>query len=61
VPVLPADEIWTQFAVTVDYYTKENNTVTLRDSMKQVRIAIEKRPGTLAALVEGSVTFAEIW
>ena len=50
------DEIGTPFAVTVDYDTKENNTVTLRDrdSMKQVRIAIEKLPATVAALVEGS-------
>ena len=54
------DEIGTPFAVTVDYDTKENNTVTLRDrdSMKQVRIAIDKLPETISALVEGSVTFA---
>jgi glycyl-tRNA synthetase len=34
------DEIGTPFAVTVDYETKENDTVTLRfrDSMEQVRI-----------------------
>jgi len=56
------DEIGTPFAVTVDYDTKENNTVTLRDrdSMKQVRIAIDTLPETISALVEGSVTFAEI-
>jgi glycyl-tRNA synthetase len=54
------DEIGTPFAVTVDYDTKENNTVTLRDrdSMKQVRISIEKLPETVSALIEGSVTFA---
>ncbi|PKG31706.1 glycine--tRNA ligase, partial [Methanoregula sp.] len=56
------DEIGTPFAVTVDYDTKENNTVTLRDrdSMKQVRIAIDKLPETLAALVEGDAKFAEL-
>jgi glycyl-tRNA synthetase len=56
------DEIGTPFAITVDYDTKENNTVTLRDrdSMKQVRIAIEKLPETVAALVEGSKTFASL-
>ena len=56
------DEIGTPFAVTVDYDTKENNTVTLRDrdSMKQVRIAIAKLPETVSALVEGSVTFADL-
>jgi glycyl-tRNA synthetase len=56
------DEIGTPFAVTVDYDTKENNTVTLRDrdSMKQVRIAIEKLPETLSALVEGDVKFGEL-
>lgn len=56
------DEIGTPFAVTVDYDTKENNTVTLRDrdSMKQVRISIGKLPETVSALVEGSIAFAEL-
>ena len=42
--------------------TKENYTVTLRDrdSMKQVRIAIDKLPETLAALVDGSIVFASL-
>jgi glycyl-tRNA synthetase len=54
------DEIGTPFAVTVDYDTKENNTVTLRDrdSMKQVRVSIDKLPETVSALVEGNITFA---
>jgi len=36
------DEIGTPFCITVDYETKENNTVTLRyrDSMKQERVNI---------------------
>jgi len=48
--------------VTVDYDTKENNTVTLRDrdSMKQVRIAIDKLPETVSALVDGSMKFASL-
>jgi glycyl-tRNA synthetase len=56
------DEIGTPFAVTVDYDTKENNTVTLRDrdSMKQVRVAISDLPGIVAGLVEGTRTFGEI-
>jgi glycyl-tRNA synthetase len=56
------DEIGTPFAVTVDYDTKENNTVTLRDrdSMKQVRVAIEKLPEIVIALVEGDKKFAEL-
>jgi len=56
------DEIGTPFAVTVDYDTKENNTVTLRDrdSMKQVRVSIDKLPETVSALVDGRLTFAEL-
>ncbi len=56
------DEIGTPFAVTVDYDTKENNTVTLRDrdSMKQVRVFIQKLPEIVGALVDGSLTFAEL-
>jgi glycyl-tRNA synthetase len=36
------DEAGTPFGITVDYETKENNTVTLRfrDSMEQVRVAV---------------------
>jgi glycyl-tRNA synthetase len=56
------DEIGTPFAVTVDYDTKENNTVTLRDrdSMKQVRVAIGDLPEIVAVLVEGTKTFGEL-
>jgi glycyl-tRNA synthetase len=34
------DEVGTPFCVTVDYQTKEDNTVTLRfrDSMEQIRV-----------------------
>jgi glycyl-tRNA synthetase len=56
------DEIGTPFAITVDYDTKEDNTVTLRDrdSMKQVRITIAKLPETIGALVDGSITFTSL-
>ena len=56
------DEIGTPFAVTVDYETKENSTVTLRDrdSMKQVRIPITKLPETTVALIDGSIMFSSL-
>jgi glycyl-tRNA synthetase len=56
------DEIGTPFAVTVDYETKENSSVTLRDrdSMKQVRIPITKLPETIGALIGGSITFSSL-
>jgi glycyl-tRNA synthetase len=56
------DEIGTPFAVTVDYESKENNTVTLRsrDTMKQVRIAIADLPEAVVALVNGDITFASL-
>ena len=56
------DEIGTPFAITIDYDTKENNTVTLRDrdSMRQVRVFINKLPEIVGALVGGSLTFAEL-
>ncbi|MDP3565503.1 MAG: glycine--tRNA ligase [Methanoregula sp.] len=56
------DEIGTPFAITVDYDTKEDKTVTIRDrdSMKQVRITIDKVPATVCALVDGSMKFASL-
>jgi glycyl-tRNA synthetase len=38
------DAIGTPFCVTVDYQTKEDNTVTIRyrDSMEQERVPIDK-------------------
>lgn len=47
------DEIGTPFCVTVDYETKENNTVTVRyrDSMEQVRIPVAE----LAARIKQAV------
>ena len=56
------DEVGTPFAVTVDYDTLEDNTVTVRDrdSMEQVRVPIERLPETLSALISGAVTFRNI-
>ena len=56
------DEIGTPFAVTVDYDTKDNNTVTLRDrdSMKQIRVPIAQLPETIWDLVDGSITFSSL-
>lgn len=43
------DEIGTPYCITVDYETKENNTVTLRfrDSMEQVRIPVAEIAGRI--------------
>ncbi|MBP2132139.1 glycyl-tRNA synthetase [Methanomicrobium sp. W14] len=56
------DEVGTPFAVTVDYDTKEDNTVTLRerDSMKQIRCDAQKIPGILRDLIRGKVLFDEL-
>jgi len=56
------DEIGTPFAITVDYDSKEDATVTLRDrdSMRQVRIPIEGIAERMRGLVEGSISFSEL-
>jgi len=56
------DEIGTPFAITIDYQTKDDHSVTVRDrdSMKQVRIAIEKIPETICSLVNGSAEFSAL-
>ena len=43
------DAIGTPFCVTVDHQSLEDNTVTLRyrDSMEQVRVAIDELPSIL--------------
>ncbi|MCP1715334.1 glycyl-tRNA synthetase [Methanocalculus alkaliphilus] len=53
------DEIGTPFAITVDYESKEDGTVTLRDrdSMQQIRIPIQEIPVTVRRLVRGEMTF----
>jgi glycyl-tRNA synthetase len=56
------DEIGTPFAITIDYDTKEQHTVTIRDrdSMKQVRIAVIKVPEIVSALVGGTLKFESL-
>jgi glycyl-tRNA synthetase len=56
------DEIGTPYAVTVDYQTMEDGTVTVRerDSMAQVRVKRETLPATLRALIDGTSSFASL-
>jgi len=56
------DEIGTPFAITIDYQTKDDRTVTVRDrdSMTQVRVAINRIPDTIGALVDGSAPFSSL-
>jgi len=56
------DEVGTPYAVTIDYDTKEDRTVTLRerDSMEQVRVPLDALPSLLNALLEGRRTFASL-
>jgi glycyl-tRNA synthetase len=56
------DEIGTPFAITVDYDTKDNNSVTLRDrdTMSQVRIPVTELTETVEALIEGRIMFASL-
>lgn len=53
------DEIGTPFAITVDFDTLVDDTVTLRerDTMRQVRIEIAEIPGVIATLVTGNMTW----
>ncbi|WP_114576856.1 glycine--tRNA ligase [Saliphagus sp. LR7] len=56
------DEVGTPFCVTVDYESREDSAVTLRerDSTDQVRLPIDDLPGTLSALREGDLEFGEL-
>ena len=56
------DEIGTPFAVTVDYDTLEDGTVTLRDrdSMRQVRLPRASLSATCRALCSGEFCFVEL-
>jgi glycyl-tRNA synthetase len=49
------DEIGTPYCVTVDYQSKDDNTVTLRmrDTMEQVRVAIADLPSRLSQEIAG--------
>jgi len=56
------DEIGTPFAITVDYQTPEDGTVTLRDrdSMEQVRVPVRDLPALIGSLIRGRTAFAEL-
>ena len=56
------DEIGTPFAVTIDYETRDTDTVTLRDrdTMSQVRIPVAELIETIGALIKGQITFASL-
>ena len=56
------DEIGVPYAVTVDYDTMKNNTVTLRDrtTMKQTRVKIPELHDTLWKLKYGKIDFNKL-
>lgn len=56
------DEVGTPYAITVDYQSKEDQTITIRerDSMDQVRCGIEDLPVMLCSLMNDSITFDQI-
>lgn len=56
------DEVGTPYAITIDYETKDNGTVTIRerDTMAQVRVPMENVPGILKSLIHGSLAFHQL-
>jgi glycyl-tRNA synthetase len=56
------DEIGTPFCITIDYDTKVDQTVTIRDrdTMTQVRVPIDRVPGMISDLIEGKGSFSTI-
>ncbi|MGD1003830.1 MAG: glycine--tRNA ligase [Methanoregulaceae archaeon] len=56
------DEIGTPFAITIDYQTKEDHTVTVRDrdSMKQIRVNIDRIPELISTLLNGTIHFSSL-
>lgn len=56
------DELGTPFAITVDFQTVEDNTVTLRerDSTKQVRASLEEAITAVKNVVDGKKTWEAI-
>lgn len=56
------DEIGTPFCITVDYDTKEDQTVTIRDrdTMAQARVPIDRLPEIVSDLIEGKRSFSGI-
>ncbi len=56
------DEIGTPFCITIDYDTREDQTVTIRDrdTMKQMRVPIDHVPDMISDLIEGKGSFSTI-
>lgn len=56
------DEIGVPFALTVDFQTLKDSTVTLRerDTTQQVRLAIDEAPAVIESLVRGSLTWTDV-
>jgi glycyl-tRNA synthetase len=56
------DEIGTPFCITVDYDTKEDQTVTIRDrdTMNQARVPADRLPEIISDLIEGKRSFSGI-
>ena len=56
------DEIGTPFCITVDYDTKEDQTVTIRDrdTMDQARVPADRLPEIISDLIEGKRSFSGI-
>lgn len=56
------DEIGTPFAITIDYQTMEDGTVTIRerDSMAQVRVKKESLAAAVRGLISGNISFASL-
>jgi glycyl-tRNA synthetase len=56
------DEIGTPYAITIDYQTLEDGTVTIRerDSMAQVRVKKDTLAATVRGLVSGNIVFASL-
>ena len=56
------DEIGTPYAITVDYDTKEDGTVTIRDrdTTSQVRVSMEQIGSIMVELLRGTKTFSDL-
>jgi glycyl-tRNA synthetase len=56
-----ADEIGIPYAITIDYKTLEDNTVTIRDrdTVEQVRAKVNELTSILRNLIEGKIKFKE--
>jgi glycyl-tRNA synthetase len=56
------DEIGTPYAITIDYQTMEDGTVTIRerDSMAQVRVKKDTLAATVHGLIAGNIAFASL-